>query len=277
MSDLIHIRISERYEYYRIINTGEKSCIEQTGLSWAARGLHTYLMTRGEHWKIHINELLNRASEGRRSLENIIKELKRTGYLAIKQERNAQGRFQTVWEVYDQAPLLSGASKKTQKPTTPKKTKLEPHTHLRGAVYDSMVDGTAAHEQLPINDIPIDEIPKEGVIAPLLSATTSGRRQILSQFRSWIRDHGQLIHARVFGEKTTFPKDAATLDRIHELLEGAGFSWEELTRRYDRYLQLKEPALQKRGYPFAWFLDRFNTLTQETTHDTQPKVFEVVR
>lgn len=277
MSDLIQIRVPERYEHYRIINTGKGSCIEQKGMSWAARGLHAYLLTRGTSWKIYKSELLSRATDGRRSLDKALKELKRAGYLRVRQKRDSQGRFQTIWEVYDEPPPTHNGAGKSQTPTAHEKTISEPHARFRRAVDGTAVNGTAVTEHLPNRDVPIDEATKGGESLSPRSASRKASSSIRSQFDCWIREHGQPLYSRIFGEKAIFPKDASVLSRIRFVIEDSSFSWKDVTERYERYLRLDEPALRNCGYPFAWFLDRFNSLGHKTTSIYQPKTFEIVR
>jgi hypothetical protein len=99
MSQLINVH-TDTPEHYRVIDTSKNSAIESYNLSWGARGLHTYLITRGKNWKIFKVELLNRCPDGRDKIQRYINELKAEGFLEIKQHREKDGKFQTDWFVY---------------------------------------------------------------------------------------------------------------------------------------------------------------------------------
>ena len=42
----------------------DNTCIQDCNLSWKAKGVHTYLMSLPEDWKIHISEIVKRSDQG---------------------------------------------------------------------------------------------------------------------------------------------------------------------------------------------------------------------
>lgn len=58
-----------------------KSCINDSNLTWAAKGLHTYLMSLPDDWTIYINELTTHTSAGRDHTYKVVKELLQFGYM----------------------------------------------------------------------------------------------------------------------------------------------------------------------------------------------------
>ncbi len=89
MSDLYIIR-SKKEESYKTIKL---TCTEDIELSWKAKGIHTYLISRPPNWKIWKTDLLKRSKDGRESLESGIKELKKFGYLYSFIVKNREGKF----------------------------------------------------------------------------------------------------------------------------------------------------------------------------------------
>lgn len=69
---------------YLIIN---KTCINDDSLTWAAKGLHAYLMSLPDNWTIYINELTKHTSCGRDHTYTVIKELLKFGYMEKVQYR----------------------------------------------------------------------------------------------------------------------------------------------------------------------------------------------
>ena len=69
---------------YLIIN---KTCINDDSLTWAAKGLHAYLMSLPDDWTIYINELTKHTSCGRDHTYTVIKELLKFGYMEKVQYR----------------------------------------------------------------------------------------------------------------------------------------------------------------------------------------------
>lgn len=103
MSELIQIKV-HRNSRYTIIGL---RVVEDPRLSWKAKGLHLYLYSRPQGWKLHYAELLKRSDDGKTSLQSAIEELKRYKYLKINQKRR-NGRFaHSIWEVYEEPRVIS--------------------------------------------------------------------------------------------------------------------------------------------------------------------------
>jgi hypothetical protein len=94
---------------YVIVN---KTIFTDNRLSWKAKGLHAYLMSRPDDWKIMISDLINQSTDGRDSVYSGLNELIKYKY--VKRERiyvNGRiGRWEyTVYEVpYEDENLLPG-------------------------------------------------------------------------------------------------------------------------------------------------------------------------
>jgi hypothetical protein len=72
-------------------------------LSWKAKGLHTYLVSRPDGWKFHKFDLEARSSDGRSSLSTAMGELQAAGYLRVEPGRGEGGRLAGwVWTVYEE-------------------------------------------------------------------------------------------------------------------------------------------------------------------------------
>lgn len=87
MSELIIVHTDEEDSYYRTINL---TAVLDSELSWKAKGIHTYIRTRPNDWKIWSQDLLQRAVDGGSSLRGGIKELIEKKYLfrgPIKDEK----------------------------------------------------------------------------------------------------------------------------------------------------------------------------------------------
>lgn len=69
-----------------------KTCINDTNLSWSAKGLHTYLMSLPDDWTIYITELVTHTSSGRDHTYTVVNELLKFGYIEKIQYRY-QGRI----------------------------------------------------------------------------------------------------------------------------------------------------------------------------------------
>lgn len=89
-------------------------------LTYCARGVLAQLLSRPSGWETNADALSERArrhrgdvvGEGRRGLRAAFAELERTGYVVRRKEKEANGRFVTVLEVYD-IPQDRGTSRGT--------------------------------------------------------------------------------------------------------------------------------------------------------------------
>ena len=104
MSDMIQIT-TWKNENFKVIDLYPIQ--EDVSISWKAKGLHTYLITRPPGWKIRYSDLVERATDGRSALKAAIEELKQAGYLTIKRQRRADGTFgDSVWAVTENPKKL---------------------------------------------------------------------------------------------------------------------------------------------------------------------------
>ncbi|GHT94198.1 hypothetical protein FACS1894141_0410 [Spirochaetia bacterium] len=85
------------------------SSIQDTGLSWAAKGLLAYLLSLPETWTIHLSELYardnkgGRSSDGRVKTQSAMEELIKAGY--IKKIQGENKRRDTKYVVYEDQAL----------------------------------------------------------------------------------------------------------------------------------------------------------------------------
>lgn len=78
------------------------SLLEDSRLSWKAKGILSYLMSRPDYWKVNKVDIQRKATEGRDSVNSAIQELKEFGYLHIYKNINEKGQFDGwIWEYDD--------------------------------------------------------------------------------------------------------------------------------------------------------------------------------
>ena len=88
MSNTI-IRAQRRHRFVII----EQQPIEDTRLSWAARGLLSYLLSRPDDWKVLVNDLRKRGDLGRDGIYRLLKDLRNAGYIQFIRNRDKHGRI----------------------------------------------------------------------------------------------------------------------------------------------------------------------------------------
>jgi hypothetical protein len=80
----------------------DKRVIDNKELSFKAKGILTYLLSRPDGWEVNLVDLSNRGTDGVAAIKSGVKELKDAGYLKHAGTRKASGQFDTViWEVYE--------------------------------------------------------------------------------------------------------------------------------------------------------------------------------
>jgi hypothetical protein len=87
----------------------DKRPIENDNLSWKAKGLLSYLLSRPDNWTVRMKDLVKRSSDGDFSTRSAIKELIEAGHLERSQGRAAGAKFDTVsYDVYEIPKPLRG-------------------------------------------------------------------------------------------------------------------------------------------------------------------------
>ena len=92
MNNLIIIR-ADHEKNYKVIDL---TCVQDEKLSWKAKGIFNYFVTRPPHWSIKIADLFKKSKDGMNSLNSGIKELIEAGYLFRIVKKDNKGMF-TNW------------------------------------------------------------------------------------------------------------------------------------------------------------------------------------
>ena len=71
----------------------DQRAVEDTRLSWAARGLLGYLLSRPDDWKVLVSDLRKRGNLGRDGIYRLLRELRTVGYARFLRMRDKNGRI----------------------------------------------------------------------------------------------------------------------------------------------------------------------------------------
>jgi uncharacterized phage protein (TIGR02220 family) len=83
----------------------DKNFVNRTDLSWKAKGILLYLMSLPENWKLSMEDLKNRSTDGAAALRTGIKELEEKKYFQKISIRNEKGKI-IKWEyIFDEIPI----------------------------------------------------------------------------------------------------------------------------------------------------------------------------
>lgn len=93
---VMRIHKSKNYTVMSNIHLRDKA------LSLKAKGLLSLMLSLPDTWVYSINGLISICKEGETSVKSTLSELKKNKYLIITKERNEQGRFEYVYDIYEE-------------------------------------------------------------------------------------------------------------------------------------------------------------------------------
>lgn len=96
MSGIIRIQKSENYTHISNIPANDKE------LSWEARGVLYYLLTKPNGWECRNQDLINKGPAGEEKVERILDELQSVGYLTRKRVQGEDGKFDWETTIYEE-------------------------------------------------------------------------------------------------------------------------------------------------------------------------------
>jgi hypothetical protein len=95
------IKIKKRELPYSQI---DNRVINDSRLSWKARGILIYLLSKPDDWEVSFENLINNSPDGRQSLQTGFRELKKMGYAEMKVSRDfSSGKIQGKhWVIFEE-------------------------------------------------------------------------------------------------------------------------------------------------------------------------------
>lgn len=99
------IRLERRCAPYVTI---DKTIFNDARLSYAAKGVHGYLLGKPDDWKVRVKDIAAHATDGTHAVTTALNELRRYGYARLVRHRDHLGRvIECVWTIYE-TPATSG-------------------------------------------------------------------------------------------------------------------------------------------------------------------------
>src|SRR5262249_9829439 len=74
--------------------------LQDESLTWEARGLASYLLSKPPDWEIEVDELIHSSPAGRKVIYRILDELIHAGYM-IREKVRHNGRFESDYYLYE--------------------------------------------------------------------------------------------------------------------------------------------------------------------------------
>lgn len=78
-------------------------------LSWEARGVMGYLLSKPDDWKVWMGDLVNKGPSSIRIIKRVMAELRNAGYMSRKKIRRPDGTFTWITTIYE-SPELNSAT-----------------------------------------------------------------------------------------------------------------------------------------------------------------------
>jgi len=107
------IKVKHRESPYVTIDKGP---INRKELSYRAKGILAYLLSKPEDWQVKEQDIVNHGTEGRDAIRTAIKELIACGYMVKEQGRSEKGLFDEVDYLVSDHPFTGNPS--TDNPST---------------------------------------------------------------------------------------------------------------------------------------------------------------
>jgi hypothetical protein len=104
------IRIKKEREYVSIAN----AILQDKNLSWEARGVMAYLLSKPDGWECRNYDLVNQGPAGKHIIQRVMKELQGAGYIHRYQKSDGH-KIEWVTEIYE-TPELNTTSRNTDIP-----------------------------------------------------------------------------------------------------------------------------------------------------------------
>lgn len=143
---------------------------EDDNLSYRAKGILGYMLSRPDNWKFNKTDLVRRSTEGRDAVYKAIDELKEQRYLHIYRNQCEDGTFDGwLWE-YDDSPFspdilknrtTENPQEKTEKEPIPRRT--ENPSYGKPVVRDSSTYNNTVFNNTDLNNNKDKEISKNKI------------------------------------------------------------------------------------------------------------------
>lgn len=89
------VRVSKRDSSYAII---DPYFLSDERLSWKAKGLLGYLLSKPSNWRVYVSDLVKRSKDGKDAVYSALRELEAAGYIERRQLRDPETQRITGYE-----------------------------------------------------------------------------------------------------------------------------------------------------------------------------------
>lgn len=110
------VRVSKRENPYVIL---DKTFLSDNRISWKAKGILAYLMSKPDDWKVIIGNLINQSTDGEKSVYSGLRELEKYGYMTRERVRDEKGKFIHMEYIVYELPIATTPDESSISSTSP--------------------------------------------------------------------------------------------------------------------------------------------------------------
>ena len=101
--DATIVRARKVEKYFKVVN----AVFSDERLSWEARGLMGYLLSKPDDWQVRLHDLLKHGPAGQHKLRRMLRELEVCGYLRRERLRRFDGTFSWTFTIFEDPALAA--------------------------------------------------------------------------------------------------------------------------------------------------------------------------
>jgi len=81
----------------------DRSILDNPNLSWKAKGLLCYLLSKPDNWKVRTEDLVNRSTDGKTAVWSALNELKEAGHAVMEYQKDPETGLMTgrTWVIHE--------------------------------------------------------------------------------------------------------------------------------------------------------------------------------
>jgi DnaD/phage-associated family protein len=98
-ANIVRVRKDARYFVASNVPFNDKR------LSWEARGVMGYLLSKPDNWQVSMVDLVNQSDAGMKVIRKVLAELRHSGYMSRERVTVAHGHFQWITTLYESPEL----------------------------------------------------------------------------------------------------------------------------------------------------------------------------
>ena len=109
------VKIKKRENPFAMI---DRTALEDSRLSWRARGVLAYLLSKPDDWEVSVQNVINKGKEGREAIRAVFRELSKFGYCELENVRSESGTLAGKRYVIYEQPKDGFSVDRTDRPET---------------------------------------------------------------------------------------------------------------------------------------------------------------